>query len=100
MDINQAYFYTETIQDFAHLLADDNLKMVVVESWQYLVQNKLIEIYAYVIMPNHIHLLWNILSANGKESPSGSFSKYTAHRFKKYLQQYNPDLLMKFISDK
>ncbi len=100
MDINQAYFYTETIQNFAHLLADDNLKLTIIESWQYLVQKKLIEVYAYVIMPNHIHLLWNILSANGKESPSGSFSKFTAHRFKKYLQQQNPDLLAQFVSDK
>ena len=31
---------------------------------------------------------------NGKESPGGSFTKFTAHRFKKYLQATNPSLLI------
>lgn len=40
-------------------------------------------------MPNHIHLLWYIHKPNGKESAAGSFAKYTAHQFKKYLSQTN-----------
>jgi putative transposase len=85
MDINLCYFYTDTIYGFRPLLADDNLKMVVVSSLQYLVHNNLVILFGYVIMPNHIHLLWNILQRNGKESPAGSFAKHTAHQFKKYL---------------
>ena len=33
-------------------------KLIVINSMEWLVQNKLVEIYGYVIMPNHIHLLW------------------------------------------
>ena len=51
-------------------------------------------------MPNHIHLIWNILKMNGKESPAGSFAKYTAHQFRKYLLQTNPTLLEQYQSDK
>ncbi|MFY7964425.1 MAG: hypothetical protein ACOVO1_05985 [Chitinophagaceae bacterium] len=61
MEFQQVFFYTDTINDFSHLLATDELKMMVINSWQYFVANKLVNIYAYVIMPNHIHLLWNIL---------------------------------------
>ena len=38
-------------------------------------------------MPNHIHLIWRINEPNGKESPQGSFLKFTAHTFKKMLQK-------------
>lgn len=32
------YFYTDTIYDFNHLLVDDNLKMIIVQSLSYLVK--------------------------------------------------------------
>ncbi|WP_425392766.1 transposase [Ekhidna sp.] len=38
-------------------------------------------------MPNHIHLIWRTNSSNGKETPFGSFLKYTAHEFKKMLEE-------------
>jgi REP element-mobilizing transposase RayT len=100
MDTAICYFYTDTIFEFKHLLTDDTLKMVCINSWKYLVNNSLIKIYGYVIMPNHIHLLWKMLSINGKESPAGSFAKYTAHQFKKILALENPQLLNEYSSSK
>ncbi len=100
MDIGTCYFYTDTINEFCHLLADDYLKMVVINSLQYLVSNQLATIYGYVIMPNHIHLLWNILKQNGKESTAGSFAKFTVRQFKKYLSGTNTSLLKLYQSEK
>ena len=100
MDFDDLYFYTDTIIGFSHLLADDNLKIIVINSLKYLVDNELINIYGYVIMPNHIHLIWKVLKNNGKESPVSSFTKFTAHQFKKYLRDGNQDVLGKFSSDK
>jgi len=34
-----------------------------------LMQHELVYIYGYVIMPNHIHVLWEQLKMNGKETP-------------------------------
>jgi REP element-mobilizing transposase RayT len=85
MEVNLCYFYTDTIFEFKHLLSADALKMIVISSLQYLVQKGLVTLYGFVIMPNHIHLLWYIKEQNGKESVAGSFAKYTAHEFKKYL---------------
>ena len=36
-------------------------------------------------MPNHIHIVWQQHKLNGKETPQGSFLKYTAHEFLKGL---------------
>ena len=88
-DINFCYFYTDSIYQFRHLLADDALKIEVVSSLRYLVQKEIINLYGFVIMPNHIHVLWYIHKDNGKESAAGSFAKFTAHRFKKYLLHTN-----------
>jgi putative transposase len=100
MDFYNSYFYTDTIYNFAHLLADDNLKLIIINSLQFLVKQKLVEIFGYVIMPNHIHLLWNMLSLNGKESPAASFTKFTAHQFRTYLLTNNSVLLKDYLSEK
>ncbi len=100
MDYNYPYFYTHTICNFAHLLADDHLKMIVINSLKFLVHQKVIAVYGYVIMPNHIHIIWNMLKINGKESPVASFTKFTAHEFKKYLAANNPLLLNQYLSEK
>ena len=49
-------------------------------------ERKLIKVYAFVIMPNHVHLIWEQLKKNGKETPQGSFLKYTALQFLKKLK--------------
>jgi len=100
MDYNYPYFYTDTICDFAHLLNDDNLKMIIINSLKFLVNQKLIEVYGYVIMPNHIHLIWNMLKLNGKEAPAASFTKFTAHEFRRYLLVNNPSLINQYRSQK
>ena len=100
MELHDVYFYTDTITGFKQLLQDDNMKLIIISSLSYLVDKKLIKIYGFVIMPNHIHLLWTHLNNNGKESPGGSFTKFTAHRFKKYLQATNPSLLQGYLSIK
>ena len=52
--------------------------------------------YAYVIMPNHLHFIWQTHAYNGKESPQGSLLKFTAHQFRKMLLAYSPVLLKEY----
>ena len=42
-------------------------------------------------MPNHIHLIWQPNKLNGKESPVGSFLKFTAHKLLTQLKNENKD---------
>jgi putative transposase len=100
MDHLQSYCYTDNIFGHKHLLTEDHNKIIIIESWKYLIENKKIKIHGYVIMPNHIHLLWQMLEMNGKESPAGSFAKFTAHQFRKSLLLSDPLELAKFRSEK
>jgi putative transposase len=43
-------------------------------------------------MPNYIHLIGRANSLNGKETAQGSFSKFTAHEFKKMLKENSSEL--------
>ena len=89
----ELYFWTATINGWKHLMADDAMKMELIQSLQWLTHRKLISVYAYVIMPNHLHLIWSINANNGRESPQGSLLKFTAHQFRKILYNTNQDAL-------
>ena len=93
MEIGELFFWTATINNWQNLLADDRFKMVVVDSLTYLTDKGKIEVFVFVIMPNHIHLIWRTLAMNGKETAQGSFLKYTAHEFKKLLRAGNDPAL-------
>jgi REP element-mobilizing transposase RayT len=99
MDIGKLYFWTATINNWYKLLEEDELKEIVISSLQYLVRNNKIEVYAFVVMPNHLHLIWQLMDMNGKEQPHASFLKYTAHTFEKYLQLQMPGLLKLYKAD-
>ena len=96
IDIGDIYFFTATINSWYKLLADESYKQVIIDSLTYLSNAQKISVYGFVIMPNHIHLIWQIHELNGKETAQGSFLKYTAHTFKKMLQATNPTFLNQF----
>jgi hypothetical protein len=83
------YFYTATILNWIHLLQSDKFKLIILNSLTYLIEKERIKVYGFVIMPNHIHLIWENLSPNGKEAPHASFMKFTAHQFLTELKTDN-----------
>lgn len=99
MEIGVPYFYTATILKWQKLLKPDKYKQIIIESLRYLVSKKKIKVFAFVIMPNHIHLVWTMLEKNGKELPHASFMKYTAHLFLEDLRKNHPQVLPFFLVD-
>ena len=89
----EIFFWTATINKWQRLLQGDEYKDVVVNSLQHLSDAGKIDVFAFVIMPNHIHLIWRINEPNGKETSNGSFLKFTAHEFKKMLRKEGPEKL-------
>ena len=88
-ELGKIYFWTATIHKWYQLLEKDEHKQILLDSLKFLSDKGLVSIYAFVIMPNHVHFIWQPHRLNGKESPLGSFLKFTAHK-----------LLMQLKSDK
>ena len=89
IEIGRVYFWTATINSWYKLMEEDAVKQIITDSLKFLSDNCKIDVYGFVVMPNHIHLIWKINEMNGKESSQGSFLKFTAHAFKKYLRVNN-----------
>ncbi len=53
-------FFTATILEWKHLLKHDEYKQIVIDSLLFLKKEGSIIVNAFVIMPNHIHLIWQI----------------------------------------
>ena len=75
-------FFTATILEWKHLLANDAFKDIIISSLQFLVNDGRVIIYGFVIMPNHIHLIWQIQDKHQKSGVQQSFLKYTAQQIK------------------
>ncbi len=94
--LGELYFWTATINKWQKLLQQDEYKNVIIESLTYLSNKGKIDVFAFVIMPNHLHLIWRINEHNGKETSQGSFLKYTAHEFKKMIREGNDHMLTNY----
>ena len=99
MELGEIYFYTSTIVGWKRLLKPDPYKKIIINSLKNLADRRCIQIYGFVIMPNHIHLIWEMLKMNGKEMPDTSLIKFTAHEFKQELSHNYPHILAMFKAD-
>jgi REP element-mobilizing transposase RayT len=86
IELCEIVFWTATIHKWIKLLEDDNYKDLILDSLNYLSEIKCIDVFGFVIMPNHIHLIWRINKLNGTELPHKSFLKHTAHKYKDLLK--------------
>jgi putative transposase len=89
-------FYTATILEWKPLLKQDKYKDIIIESLRFLVTDKRINLYAFVLMSNHIHLIWQPLREYTPENIQHSLMSYTAHQFKNDLLKNHPLVLPHF----
>ena len=83
MTFNQyPQFFTATILEWKHLLAIDEMKAIIISSLNFLVEDGRVVIYGFVVMPNHVHIIWQIQDTHEKAKVQQSFLKYTAQQMK------------------
>jgi putative transposase len=75
-------FFTATILSWKKLLAPDKYKEIIINSLRFLVQEKRILVYGFVLMPNHIHILWKMQEPHLRENVQRDFLKFTAQQIK------------------
>ncbi len=93
-------FLTGTIFGWNHLLKEDDFKQIVVSSFEWLVNKKKCLINAFVIMPNHFHLIWKISDGFERKNVQGALFSFTAYEFKKKLENNEPELLKNYLVNK
>lgn len=99
-DINfnhHAQFFTATILEWKRLLLDDDYKEIIIKSLKFLKEEGSIVVYAFVIMPNHIHLIWQIQDGYKQDIIQMRFLKFTAQQMKFKLKDTNDSRLNQFI---
>lgn len=90
MEIGEIFFFTATINSWKPLLYDDSYKQIIINSLEWLTNENKLDVFAFVIMPNHFHVIWRTNDMNGKETVQVSFLKYTAHQFRRKIMKENP----------
>ena len=83
---NKIYFFTATVHKWLPLLTRQNNQQLIIDYLKKLCSEGLLTVYGFVLMPNHVHIIWQQNRLNGKETPQSSFLKYTAHEFLKKLK--------------
>ncbi|MGN7784735.1 transposase [Niabella sp. 22666] len=90
-------FFTATNLEWKPLLGSDKYKKLVLDSLRFLVVNKRIKLFAFVIMSNHIHLIWQMQPLIHPKHVQRDFLKYTVQQIKHDLQRHDPELLKSFF---
>jgi len=73
------YYLTFQVVDWVDIFTRQVYRDLVVESFRYCIENKGLDLFAFVIMSNHIHLIAQ--STNGKLSETvRDFKKFTSKR--------------------
>ena len=75
-------FFTATILNWMPLLKEDKYKDIIVSSLKFLVANKRVKVFSFVIMPNHLHFIWQIQPEHEREEVQRDFLKYTAQKIR------------------
>ncbi len=83
---HHAEFVTITCLYCHPLLKDDRIKQIIIDSLIYLTKNGRIRVFAFVIMSNHLHMVWQMLGSHERPNVQRDFLKYTAQRILKLLK--------------
>ena len=94
-----AAFVTVTCLNWIPVLQADRLKEVVIDSLRFLVQEKRIRVDAFAIMPNHFHLIWQMLGDHLQHDVQRDFLRFTGQQILKHLRNENSPLLQRLRVD-
>ncbi len=90
-------FFTATILEWKHLLKPDKYKQIILNSLQFLVEQKRVKVYGFVIMINHIHIIWHVQPEHKRENVQRDFLKFTAQQIKADLEKHHQRVLPSFL---
>jgi len=91
------FFVTSTIIKWVPIFQDVIYADIILDSLNFITRNEWVNIYAFVLMPDHLHLILKLLGENRMEKVNQNFHKFTANRIIKVMKGADPHLLSKFM---
>ncbi len=92
----EVQFFTATILEWNHLLKPDKYKDIIIDSLKFMVTKERVYINAFVIMSNHIHIVWHVREPHKREHVQRDLLKFTAQEIKADLRKKYTDVLAHF----
>ena len=83
---HQPHFLTCTVVNWLPIFGSISIAQIILDSWRFLQEHHRLEIYAYVIMENHLHV---IASSDHLSKEIGDFKSFTARRIIDFLKERN-----------
>jgi REP element-mobilizing transposase RayT len=74
------YFVTTSAIRKAHLFQRDAMKQIILDSWDFMRREKWLELYCFVIMPNHVHFIVRCHPSHPIQDVVRDFKKFTAKK--------------------
>ncbi|UYQ95191.1 transposase [Chitinophaga horti] len=93
MKPSKIYYCTACIRYGQRVFVSDKCKDVIIRYLQLLHDKKCARIYGYVIMPDHIHVLMEVLRRNDSEQPFDRLLRESANRLQVLLYDEQPMML-------
>ncbi len=99
-DPTHLYFITASVIEWKHLFGTAEYAKIILDSWAWMQKEKKFLLFAFVIMPSHLHVI-----LKPENRPIGDilqqFGSFTAHEILKRLREQNQtDLLKLFRQEK
>jgi len=86
-DQRKVYFLTFTIIDWCEVFRTESSKIILIDSLKYCQEKKGLEVFAYCIMINHIHLVARAAGEPDLSSIVRDFKKYTSKKIISMLKE-------------
>lgn len=84
---NGMYFLTFTVIDWVDVFTRKDYKLELVYSMNYCIENKGLIVYGWVIMSNHMHVIWQAADGSQLSDIIRDFKKFTAKRILKMIEE-------------
>ncbi len=89
-DQNRLYFVSFAVVYWIDVFIRDEYREVILQSLRYCQQNKGLEIYAWCLMPSHMHMIIGT-NDNNMQDIMRDFKSYTSHTLKEIISKHETE---------
>ena len=80
------YFVSFAVVEWIDVFTRNTYKDIILNSLKFCQENKGMEIYAWCIMTNHIHLIFRSVNGQKPETLLGDFKRFTSNKIVKAIE--------------